>query len=205
VWQLLTYQFLHADVMHILVNMLTLYFIGPEMERTMGTRRFLSLYFLSGVLGGLAWLGLAYPSGIPCVGASGAIFGLLGAFAALFPHRTITLLVFFVLPVTMRAWVMVSILALIQLVYLISPGGSQVAYAAHLAGVFVGFAYAMTVFRPGEATAWLRSRKPRSRQETGPQQGDIDRILDKIAREGMQSLTQSERMILDKASQRRGR
>jgi membrane associated rhomboid family serine protease len=205
VWQLVTYMFLHGGVMHLLVNMLTLFFIGPELERTMGPRRFLSIYFVSGILGGLAWLLLTFPSGAICVGASAAVFGLLGAFAALFPHRSITLLVFFVLPLTMRAWVMVAILALIQLLYLITPGGDNVAYAAHLGGVAVGYVYAMMAFRPGELGDWFKSkfrRKPRPVVEQSP---DVDRILDKIASQGMQSLTPSERMILEKASQRRGR
>jgi membrane associated rhomboid family serine protease len=209
VWQLFTYLFLHGGVLHLLVNMLAIFFIGPELERTMGPRRFLLLYFGSGVLGGLFWLAIVYPSGAPCVGASGSVFGLLGAFAALFPHRSITLLVFFVLPVTMRAWVMVAILALIQVLYLVTPGGDNVAYAAHLGGVIVGFLYAMAAFRPGELATWLRTRLRRPPRLTvmpknnTPARADIDRILDKIAREGMQSLSTSERTALEKASRER--
>ena len=113
VWQLVTYMFVHAGLSHIFFNMLTLYFVGVELERIWGTKYLTKFYFASGLGAGLArvLLGILpfpfanqfyYPS---TVGASGAIYGLLMAFALYFPTRTF--LVFFVFPVQARYFVMI--------------------------------------------------------------------------------------------------
>lgn len=177
----------------------------------MGTRHFLIMYFLSGVLGGLFYLML--PSrGVPCVGASGAIFGIIGAFAALYPHRQITLLLFFVFPVTMKAWILAAAFALLQLLFFVSGGGGNIAYSVHLAGIAAGYVYALVVFRP-EMIARLRARfRPRPKHlrmmhkeppVDSASPDDVDAILDKIAAKGISSLTKRERAILDEASKRR--
>lgn len=204
-WQFATYMFLHGDVFHLLLNMLGLFLMGPEIERTFGTRPFLAVYGISGLLGGVGWLGLTYPQQGFCLGASGAIFGILGAFAVLFPRVEITMLVFFVLPVTMRAWVLVSTLALIQFLYLISPGtGGHIAYAAHLAGALAGAAYAYVALRPGPRTAPVREWIERTRAARETRAGEeVDRILDKITKEGIHSLSERERRLLTEASRRR--
>ncbi|MBT8041661.1 MAG: rhomboid family intramembrane serine protease, partial [Pontiella sp.] len=88
--QLFTYMFVHASGMHIFVNMLGLFFIGPTVERSIGSYRFFILYYASGILGGLGWSLLAQP-GTYCVGASGAVMGMLGAFAALYPNARLLL------------------------------------------------------------------------------------------------------------------
>ena len=88
-WQLITYMFLHSGFWHIVLNMLGLFFFGPETERTLGTRRFAALYLVSGIIGGLGWLLLMGSQVGLCLGASGAIFGVLGAFAALVTECTI--------------------------------------------------------------------------------------------------------------------
>jgi membrane associated rhomboid family serine protease len=85
--QLFTYMFVHVNFSHLFMNMLSLFFIGPTVERTLGSYRFFILYYLSGILGGLGWAALANPMGPPCVGASGAVMGVLGAFGALYPLR----------------------------------------------------------------------------------------------------------------------
>ncbi len=102
-WQPITYMFLHGGFTHLLFNMFTLYFLGPETERSMGSRHFLALYLLSGLLGGLGWIWLSPHPYAACVGASGAIFGILAAFATLYPRRRLTLLIFFIFPVTLQA------------------------------------------------------------------------------------------------------
>ncbi|MBM4152578.1 MAG: rhomboid family intramembrane serine protease, partial [Kiritimatiellaceae bacterium] len=79
IWQLITYQFIHQGIFHLISNLLGLYLLGPDTERGLGTNRFLLMYFLSGILGGLGW-SLLSPSGIFCVGASGCVFGVLGAY-----------------------------------------------------------------------------------------------------------------------------
>jgi membrane associated rhomboid family serine protease len=210
-WQLVTYQFLHGNVIHLLLNMLCLFFLGPDVERASGTRHFLTLYLLSGVLGGAGWLAMTYPQDGYCVGASGSIFGLISAFAVLFPDRRVTLLVMFVLPVTLQAWKLGVILAGLQMLYLVSPQTGGVAYAAHLIGGLVGFLYSMTAFRaPTLQRWWHRARRKNGEPPGfssaepygGVTQAEVDRILDKIATQGIQSLTPRERRQLHEASSR---
>jgi membrane associated rhomboid family serine protease len=207
-WQFVSYMFLHGNPLHLFLNMLVLFFIGPETERGMGTRHFLVLYFMSGILGGLGWV-LIGSYGL-CVGASGAIFGILGAFATMYPQRRITLLLFFVLPITMKAWILVSCLAFIELVAMIGHDGGNVAYAVHVGGIVVGVVYAWITCRPRGRTilphkphGWriLRGGRDTSR---APDAVEVDRVLDKIAASGIGSLTSRERQVLEEASRRRG-
>jgi len=208
IWQPLTYMFLHGSFMHILFNMFTLFFLGPETERAMGPRHFLAMYLLSGILGGLGWLWLSARPIYTCVGASGAIFGVLAAFATLFPKRQLTLLIFFIFPVTMKAWQMVAGLAVLQ--YLLVTGGpaSNIAYTAHLVGGFAGFLYIDQLYE----SALLRrgwkflqsklSKRPYTPHPSPPppDQAEVDRILDKITNKGIGSLTKHERKTLHRAS-----
>ena len=224
-WQFFSYMFLHGPFFHLLLNMLVLFMMGPETERAMGKSQFLIMYFVSGVLGGIGWLiiGAGDNPTLPCVGASGAIFGIIGAFAALFPQREITLLLFFIIPITMRAWVLALVLGGMELMFLlIHPFGGGIANAAHLAGGLAGYVYAYTVFSQGAIgwkrrgpPSWVPSR-PRFRVLPGGGGGgdetpsaddmvEIDRILEKIEQEGMQSLTTKEREKLQsKSRQLRG-
>lgn len=207
IWQPFTYMFLHASFMHILFNMLTLFFLGPETERAMGSKHFLAMYLISGVLGGLGWLWLSASSYIPCVGASGAIFGVLAAFATLFPRRELTILVL-IFPVTAMAWKIVAAMSLIQFLLVTGGSSSNIAYAAHLVGAFAGFLYIDQLF---ESTLlrrlWHRLRSavaqrphvPRAAPPP-PDQAEVDRILDKITARGIQSLTKAERQTLHRAS-----
>jgi membrane associated rhomboid family serine protease len=202
VWQLVTYLFVHGSIMHLLFNMLALYLLGPELERTIGSRNFLLLYLLSGVVGGIGWLLLRYPMEGLCIGASGAIFGVLGAFAALFPQREMVLIP---IPIAVKTWILVLCLAGIQLVMLITPGRGGIAYAAHLAGGIGGYLYALSAFRPEAIPSWLtllrmRGADRRRRKQLAPDRASVDQILDKLAREGIHKLTPAERAILDKAS-----
>ena len=210
VWQLVTYMFLHGNLMHLLFNMLGLFFMGPETERAMGTRHFLVLYFLSGILGGLGWLLISGVSWLPCVGASGAVFGVIGAYAAMFPSRPVTLLLFFVVPITMKAWVMALGLGLLEFYFLFSSNEHGIANAAHLAGGLSGFVYGVTISRrmnfKSIGPLFQRRRAPALTVLDGglakdPSMADVDRILDKISKQGMGSLTRGERETLNRASQ----
>lgn len=204
-WQFATYIFLHAGLLHLLLNGLVLYFLGPETERTIGTRQFYALFMLSGILGGLGWVLITNAPWASCIGASGAVFGVLGAFAALYPNQPITVLVFFILPVTVRAWVLALVLGLIELMYMLQPGTGGVAYSAHLAGGIAGYIYASFAFRGGgvfrrfarSGWGWCAPRG------VAPSQDEVDRILDKIAAQGMGSLTDRERETLTRASRDR--
>lgn len=199
-WQFFTYAFLHGNLLHVLLNMLGLLFMGPELERQLGSRMFTLLFFFSSVLGGLGWLLMTWPHAGICVGASGGLFGLIGAFAGLFPHRRITLLVFFVLPVTMPAWVMGVLFGLFQLAYLLNPGGSSIAYAAHLAGGIAGFLFVRIMYRRRDDWfARMTARRPAYHArpaDEGPTREQIDAILDKITRDGIHTLTPRERDLL---------
>lgn len=193
-WQLATYMFVHGSAAHIFFNMLNLYFMGPVTERAIGARHFLILYFLSGILGGIGWLFISDAPWAVCIGASGSIFGVIGAFAALFPQQPMMLLL---LPVTFKAWQLAVALALLQLVFLLSSPQHGIAYSAHLAGGVAGYVYALALFRGlGGVTRPWRSW----RRENPVSQDELDSILDKIAREGIHSLSRRERTVLDKAS-----
>ncbi len=139
--QLFTYMFVHANVSHLLMNMLTLFFIGPTVEKTLGSYRFFILFYLSGILGGLGWSLLA-PENSVCLGASGAAMGVLGAFGALYPKAK--LLLWFIIPV--RTWMLVGGLALWELSEMIGkPKMGGIANSAHLMGGIAGFMYAFSL------------------------------------------------------------
>jgi membrane associated rhomboid family serine protease len=143
VWQVATYMFLHAGVFHLLLNMLVLWMFGTELERMWGTRFFLKYYFVTGI--GAAVLTLLF-SALPfafaeqvryavVIGASGAIYGLLLAYALYFPERPILMMMLFPIP----AKYFVMIIGAISLYS--SLGVSGVAHATHLGGLLVGYLY----------------------------------------------------------------
>jgi membrane associated rhomboid family serine protease len=203
-WQPFTYLFLHASFSHLLFNMFTLYFLGPETERAMGSKHFLAMYLLSGVLGGLGWLWLSPQPYAACVGASGAIFGILAAFATLYPNRELMLIF---LPVPIKAWKMVLGMAAIEFFFAGDPA-SGIAHTAHLAGAFAGFLYIDQLFENTTLRRlWARARDYVSQRPSTPRpappppdQAEVDRILDKITAQGIQSLTKDERKTLHRAS-----
>lgn len=224
-WQPATYLFLHGGIWHLILNMLGLFFFGPETERTIGTRRFLALYFICGILAGLGWIWISGTPASHCLGASGAIFGVLGAFAGLFPQRPVTLLVFFVIPVTMRARTLAIALGIFSLLAVISQPG-QIAYAAHLVGGLAGYLYGMYganaglgrgSFNPRQWWNDLRWRWQRrkftvlrgsehdwtTKTEEAPSSQEVDAVLAKISKWGLGHLTPHERDILDRASRRK--
>jgi len=141
VWQLVTYMFLHAGPLHILFNMLGIWMFGVELERRWGTQFFLRYYFVSGIGGGITFLlisllpfaSAAYVT--PAVGASGALFGLLLAFAIYYPDRPVLLLLVFV-----PAKVFVMVYGGIALLNTFQPSRG-VADAAHLGGMIFGYFY----------------------------------------------------------------
>jgi membrane associated rhomboid family serine protease len=148
-WQLLTYGFLHGSVTHIFFNMFALWMFGGEIERLLGTRRFV-LYYLTCVVGAgvaqtLVVSGMDMPP-IPTVGASGGVFGLLLAFGMAYPRRRIMLLF---PPIPMPAWLFVTLYGLLELYLGVTGSGPGVAHFAHLGGMAAG--YALLVFWRGRA------------------------------------------------------
>jgi hypothetical protein len=150
-----------------------------------------------------------------CIGASGAIFGLLGIFGAMYPTRQVTLLVFFILPVTLKARNLVFVLMAVTVIFLIKDTGN-VAHASHLAGGVAGYLYGRTRrFAPEAGYAvvstpsrsllhrlqfWKRPHLKIHRMEPGISPEEIDAVLDKINRFGYSSLDRTEMDILDRAS-----
>jgi membrane associated rhomboid family serine protease len=204
--QLFTYMFIHASLGHLFANMLGLFFIGPSVERTLGSYRFFILYYVSGIIGGLGWSLIADPAGPGCVGASGAVMGILGAFGALYPNAK--LLLWFVIPV--RAWVLVLGLAIWELHETAStPYIGGIANAAHLMGGIAGFCYALSWKYPHVLKRLMDKLPGAGRKTPQPRPGsrpenlskeDVDRILDKIGKEGMGALSPREREMLKRAT-----
>jgi len=138
-WQLLTYGFLHGSLTHLLFNMLALYMVGGDIERLLGSRRFLT-YYLVCVIGAavaqLLVLGTVNRPPVPTVGASGGVFGLLLAFGMAFPHRKLMLLF---PPIPMPAWLFVTLYGLLELYLGVTGSGQGVAHFAHLGGMVAGY------------------------------------------------------------------
>ncbi len=215
IWQPVTYMFLHAGIFHILINLLILWFIGREVEYFIGPKYFARLYLLGGLCGAALWLAFNFHSPASVVGASAGVLACVVAFATLFPDREITLLVFFVLPVRLKAKYLAWGLVALDLIPVLQHSQSNVAHLAHLGGAALGYLY-IKQLGYGTPPRWLlawqafgdrltfRRHRPVSKpsRELSPDdymREKVDPILDKIARDGMQSLTKAERRILESA------
>jgi membrane associated rhomboid family serine protease len=152
-WQLLTYQFMHGGLLHLLLNCWAIFVFGREVENTLGRNSFLALYISSGVIGGLfqALGGVLFRgtfAAVPVVGASACAFGLVAAFATLYPEQPLMMLVYLIIPVRMRAKFLLLISGLLALAGLAFPGllgflglGRNIAHAAHLGGMVTGILF----------------------------------------------------------------
>ena len=134
---LVTSMFLHADFLHLGMNMLFLLITGGGCERAMGSSRFLVFYLACGVFSGLFHAYLNIAGSIPTIGASGAIFGVLAAFAILFPFRWLVSL-FGMIPVPVPAIIFVFITVLVETAYVASGVVENVAHTAHIGGFLAG-------------------------------------------------------------------
>jgi len=213
-WQPVTYMFLHGGIFHLLWNMLALWIFGCEVERRWGTNRFVRFYLLGGLAAALCTLLVAPMSiriaGSPTIGASGAVLAVLAAYAVMFPDNRITLLLFFVLPLTMKAKHLAIGYALITVLIVLSPqaGTDNIAHFAHLGGLAFGYLYvkhgggfemALRRLRAGRNERRLRARAAKRGAYDKFMREEVDPILDKIGREGVKSLTRRERAILRRA------
>jgi membrane associated rhomboid family serine protease len=230
VWQLLTYQFMHGGVLHLLLNCWAIYVFGREVEETLGQNSFLTLYFTSGVIGGLfqslAGVLLAGRFAAPVVGASAGAFGLVAAFAVLYPERPLMLLLFFIIPVNMRAKFLLLFSALLTVFGLVFPM-DNIAHAAHLGGMLTGLVFVRyavhwhwqwprlrrtrppplrsLVKAPRRTSAQWDQSNARVDEDLPPEEflsKAVDPILDKISAHGIQSLTERERRILQTAREK---
>jgi membrane associated rhomboid family serine protease len=137
-WTLITYMFVHADFNHIFWNMLVLFFFGMELERRVGENKFLQIYIFSGIV---AALGQMMISGGSLVGASGAIYGVMGCLAIIAPE--IRILLFFVIPMSIRGAVVLY--ALFD--FLTLGSADNIAHMAHIVGLLVGLAYGQSMMK----------------------------------------------------------
>jgi membrane associated rhomboid family serine protease len=197
-WQFVTYMFLHSvsDPWHIIFNMLVLWMFGSEVEKAMGTRKFLTMYFTAGIFAGI--FGCLFTPNNPILGASGAIFAVEIAFAMFYPNATI---IFFVFPI--KAKYLVTIFAGITVFNCLMPTGGNVAHFAHLGGLLYGFLFIR--YEP-RFTNFIISRQNQQKENEYRKREEVrrvvDALLDKVNRTGMKSLTRRERSYLKNASKR---
>ena len=218
-WGAVTYMFLHGGFGHLFWNMLILFFFGPPLESRWGSQAFLTYYLVCG-LGGVALSFLFVPSSI--IGASAALYGLMLAFAMTWPNAPIY--VWGIFPIKAK-W-LVAFLFVVSVFSAFGGTGGGIAHFAHLGGLVTGFLYLKSDWRPGThrrgKSGGVRVRKmvivPRedagegSRPQAASRGGwshredvvldEVDRILDKISAQGMASLTEEERKVLDEVSRR---
>lgn len=138
-WQMLTYSLLHGDLFHLLFNMFAIWMFGRNLELVWGGRRLMLSYLvavLSGAFAQVVFGSVLYSSGAPIIGASAGVFGILLAYALVFPHHQIRLLF---PPIPLPAPVFVGIYALLELYFGLTAGNSGVAHLAHLGGLFGGW------------------------------------------------------------------
>jgi membrane associated rhomboid family serine protease len=233
IWQLITYQFMHGGFSHILFNMFALWMFGMEIENIWGSKKFLIYYLVCGVAAGLAQLFISplYSSPAVTIGASGAIFGVMIAFAMLFPDRHIFL--YFLIPI--RAKYLIGFLFILE-IFWIGDAGSNVAHLAHLGGALAGFLFIMfdksidvplkhmlnisgyqrgnTFNNPFSGLSDKFKKRSQNIEDAnyydinhkkeGEEitQAEIDAILDKISQSGYQNLSEREKKILFEASKK---
>jgi len=213
IWQFFTYMFLHGGPLHLIMNMFFLWMFGSEVERTLGNKEFLKYYIICGVGAGFFHLFFNFNSTIPVVGASGAIYGVMVAFAVLFPERVITLLLFLVLPVQLKAKYLVMIFAGISVLLGAFGGNDGVAHFAHLGGMAIGFAYLKLDWRLEYLGKWIRQERGsrqavqyiKKQQDMQRIRERVDEILDKINEVGYEKLNAEEKRILQDASEKLAR
>jgi membrane associated rhomboid family serine protease len=232
-WQLVTYNFLHAPFgyggfFHILFNCWGVWMFGSAVENALGPKKLLGIFLGTGVAGGMLQaigaLGLPNHFGAAAVGASAGVFGLVGTYAALFPDQRITMLLFFIIPVTITARLLVIFSLIVALFGIVFPT-SRIAHGAHLGGLLAGLAYVRwmlhmewkwrvpkvkNVFRKPkvfihtrQASQWPTQQSNQADLPSGEFiSKEVDPILDKISAHGIQSLTERERKILEAARAR---
>ena len=236
IWQIFTYQFMHGGFSHLFFNMFMLWMFGMEIENIMGSKKFLFYYLLTGVGAAVFQLFLApvFSAGLaPTIGASGAVFGVMIAFAMFFPDRLIFL--YFLIPV--KAKYLIAFLVLIE--FMAVGNMSIVAHLAHVGGAVTGFFFIIldkknhynidALFSKLKMPSGFSGKSDEIRKSMSGMgfgkkevhdakfyeinddkksniiidQKKIDEILDKISESGYQNLTAEEKRILFEASKKK--
>lgn len=220
VWQPFTYLFLHGNFFHLLFNMFALWMFGMPVIANWGPREFVKYFLLTGVGAGLVSVAAAPDSTAVIIGASGAVYGLLVAFAMLFPDAVVYLYFFF----PIKAKHMAILFGLIEFFAGASAANPASARLAHLSGMVIGWAYIRWWWEAeikikglmsglGGASERPAAAKPRRRPQTvgapaaepapEDESAEVDRILDKILAQGEGSLTEREREVLRRQAKKR--
>jgi len=221
-WRVITYQFLHGSGMHLVFNLVGMFFFGRYFEEVLGSRRFIGYYLISGIGGVILFTILYYIDCFPAthrysqmVGASAAIYGCMMGVAYLAPDQKVYLM--FIIPVKLKYMIYFIVLyAVITVVFRgfdsTSNAGGE---ASHLGGILVGWllcrnTHWLNFLDKKEIRQSYKRRKQREKQETQAKikprakidlsDTEVDKILDKISAEGFHSLSEAEKEILNKAS-----
>ncbi|MDH5717190.1 MAG: rhomboid family intramembrane serine protease [Spirochaetia bacterium] len=222
-WQIFTYQFLHStrDIFHIVFNMFALWMFGSELEEKWGKSFFIKYYLICGTGAGffifLIPILLNQPTP-PTIGASGAIFGILLAYAIYWPDRH--LLFMFLIPVKVKYFVLIIGLVSLFFTFQSTPGAWGVSHVGHLGGLLTGYFYILYQMQKKtnsfeskvkkwnlieryklakKKKEWLK--KEQEKYDMMHMEEKIDTILEKISQKGMKSLTNYEKSFLKKASE----
>lgn len=225
-WSLITYSFFHVGIWHILMNMLVLYSASRILLNLFDAKRFLNVYFLGVISGGLAYI-LSYnifpaflESTVPMVGASAGVMAVLIFVCTYMPNQGIRFFVF-----NLKLWYIGAFFVLMDLVQI--PNGNAGGHIAHLGGALLGYLYARqlaegrdigagfsklidgltNMFRSKEKKSPLKTvyknkttvRPSNARRDKDSNQRQIDEILDKISKSGYESLSKAEKDFLFKA------
>lgn len=191
-WTLVTHIFLHANLLHLFVNVLALWFMGPEVEWMLGRRRYLVLFFLSGIGGGVLQTMFSLPA-TELVGASGAVCGVLLAFTTAYPEMPLRALLFFVIPVHMKAKTLGRGLVSVSLACAVFNVLPQIGHLAHLGGALTG----------AVLTRWWLPK--RAVQASSPQAARQawDELIARVEEGGLEELTPEEMNLLAQRAERR--
>jgi len=232
IWTFFTYSLFHANLFHLLINALVLFFMGREVEAMLGERGLIRLFLTAVLTGGLLWSLVNFGQmGASVIGASAGVYGVLTYFCLRRPNEPITLLLFFVIPVTvLPKWVLWGLLGfgLFGLVFSEwGPAWDGIAHSAHLGGMLGAYLYykwadriSVPRIRFGSAKSEKQTVKPKYKVNLsggaakGTSKGilsgvrkeenlrsEIDRILDKINEHGFGSLTEKEKEILNRGKE----
>ena len=211
-WQLVSYMFLHGSLMHLALNLFALWMFGSVVEKSWGAEEFLKFCLICGVGGAVFNVALTPNSMDPVIGASAAIYGLLVAFAMLYPDATVYL--YFIIP--MKAKHVAILFGAVEFWAGVSANGGHIANLAHLGGMLTGYIYIRWWWhikmkaQHWALDAWERVRgEPRRNVRRGPARPEepdldveVDRILDKILIQGVDSLTPEEKATMKRYSAR---
>ncbi|MEO6053526.1 MAG: rhomboid family intramembrane serine protease [Chthoniobacterales bacterium] len=199
-WQLITYQFLHGGSLHLFVNMVGLWFVGREVEVVLKPFRYLFLYFAGGIAGGL--LQIFFPGGNSqvLVGASASVFAVMITFTTLFPDVLIAALIFFVIPLRMKAKYLGVGIFIVSILFWLSGIEKNVGHLAHLGGCIMGFILALvwkSNIPPFPDFPINGPENPSAPPPPRREKTQTEEILDKIARHGFDSLSAEDRRLLE--------